>query len=235
RGAVYEARRQGLRACAWFEYGLMLNPGAPLARQHPDWLLRTRGGRTVIEGREWLDPAHPGVRRAMMGMLAELAAYPGLSTIQLDDHWGVPAAFGDHRAAITALTREAHRTIKAVDASKRVTLTPHGARYARERYNQDWLPWVHEGLVEEVVLQAYRPTAQEVATEIDASSLDLARRRVRTGVAVFAGFDVRPFTTPPVAAQLQVAADKGHGQVLFVWEYWMVRRLNGWLGGRLPL
>ncbi|MEB3196141.1 MAG: family 10 glycosylhydrolase, partial [Candidatus Sericytochromatia bacterium] len=51
REAIRQAHRQGLRTGAWFEYGLMLQPGSAIARRHPEWLLRLPGGRSVVEGR----------------------------------------------------------------------------------------------------------------------------------------------------------------------------------------
>ncbi len=41
RAAVKESLRQGLKPYAWFEYGLMLSPKDPIAKKHPDWLLKT--------------------------------------------------------------------------------------------------------------------------------------------------------------------------------------------------
>ena len=59
KAAVKESRRQGLKPYAWFEYGLMLSPNDPIAKKHPDWLLRTAEGKTVVETNVWLDPANP--------------------------------------------------------------------------------------------------------------------------------------------------------------------------------
>jgi len=197
RAAIRQARRQGLKVGAWVEYGLMLQPDSPVARLHPDWLLRLPNGQPVVEGRVWLNPVHPGVRRLMLGLMEELAGYKELSIIQLDDHWGIPAAFGNHRAALTSLTRAAFRTVKRVDPHKVLSLSPNNYRHARARYNQDWLPWVQEGIIEEVMLQAYRKSEREVAAEIDASGLALAARRARTGVIIFAGAELQPFTRLP--------------------------------------
>ncbi len=40
------------------EYGLMLSPKDPIAKKHPDWLLKTPAGKTVVETNVWLDPAN---------------------------------------------------------------------------------------------------------------------------------------------------------------------------------
>lgn len=227
--AIAEARRQGLSVQAWFEYGLMLAPGSVIARQHPDWLLRTRSGRTVVQRTVWLDPAHPGVQAYLLGLIRELAAQPGLSGILLDDHQGVPAEFGEHRRAVTALTRRIRAVVRATNPALTLGLSPNGYRYARDRYNQDWLPWVREGLIDEVTLQAYRRTDAELLEAIDSSGLAVAARHVPVGVAVYAGESLRPFTEAPVRHQIAVVERKGYGHLVFVWEHILARRVRAWL------
>jgi uncharacterized lipoprotein YddW (UPF0748 family) len=225
--ALNEARRQGLAVHAWFEYGLMLPPASPIARQHPDWLLRTPAGHTLVQRTLWLDPAHPGVQTYMLGLVRELAGHQGLAGILLDDHQCVPVEFGDHRAAVTALTRRIRAEVKAVNPRLTLGLTPNGYRYALERYNQDWMAWVREGLVDEVTLQAYRSTDAELVEAIETSGLDEAARHVPVGVAVYAGESLRPFTEAAVGHQIGVVERKGYGHLVFVWEHILARR---WLG-----
>jgi uncharacterized lipoprotein YddW (UPF0748 family) len=82
-----------LKPYAWFEYGLMLSPKDPIAKKHPDWLLKTPTGKTVVERNVWLNPANPQVQAYLLGNMEDILKEKDLAGIQLDDHWAVSACF----------------------------------------------------------------------------------------------------------------------------------------------
>jgi uncharacterized lipoprotein YddW (UPF0748 family) len=99
--AVEVGHANGITVIPWFEYGLMLDEGSELARQHPDWLTRRKDGSTVfVQGDKkqhrmvWLNPARPEVRRLLVNLAAEVVSKYNVDGIQFDDHFGLPFELG---------------------------------------------------------------------------------------------------------------------------------------------
>ncbi|ANV85981.1 hypothetical protein AWQ21_15495 (plasmid) [Picosynechococcus sp. PCC 7003] len=225
-----ESRRQGLKPFAWFEFGLMLPADDALAKKHPDWLLKLPDGTTAIENTGiqtvWLDPAHPEVQAYILSHMNEILKAKDLAGIQLDDHWAIPREFGEHRAALTALTQKVHDHIKAKNPELILSLSPNAYDFSREKYNQDWLPWVQQGLVDEVVIQVYRPTPEAVAQTIKTSGIETAAQYVPVGIGLYTGYrQGQPFTPDAIDQQIEVVEQKDFGYALFSWEYLALRYL----------
>jgi len=116
KGFVHQAHRQNMRIIPWFEYGLMIPETSAIAQQHPNWLTKTASGQTVaapltpqlglpkpiqnlqleIAGRNlaWLNPSHPEVQQFLTDLIVEVVTHYDIDGIQLDDHFGLPVAFG---------------------------------------------------------------------------------------------------------------------------------------------
>ncbi|MGA1623573.1 MAG: glycoside hydrolase family 10 protein [Synechocystis sp.] len=227
RSMARESRRQGLKPYAWFEYGLMLPQSDPVAQKNPHWLLTMANGEQVIENHGipmvWLDPSHPEVKAYILAHVDDILKEKSLAGIQLDDHWGVPRQFGNYQGALTALTHEVHQHIKAKNPDLVLSLSPNPYQFARSQYNQDWLSWVKQGVIDEVVVQVYRATPGEVQQTIAGSGIHTASRYVPVGVGLFTGFKAKPFTLQPIQEQIKTVENQGLGYALFVWEYLPLR------------
>ncbi|MFQ5895699.1 MAG: glycoside hydrolase family 10 protein [Nitrospinota bacterium] len=94
-----EGHRRGLRVHAWLNaFRVANNRDAPILRRlGPQAVLRDNRGRSLLDakGEEggfrlgtpgiWLDPAHPGVRRYLLSLIAELLRrHPDLDGLHLD-------------------------------------------------------------------------------------------------------------------------------------------------------
>ncbi|MFN5969450.1 MAG: glycoside hydrolase family 10 protein [Microcystis sp.] len=224
RAAVKESLRQGLKPFAWFEYGLMLSPKDPIAKKHPDWLLKTPAGKTVVETNVWLDPANPQVQAYLLGNMEDILKEKDLAGIQLDDHWAVPRVFGNKSQALTNLTRKLHDHVKAINPKLVVSLSPNPHSFAVNKYNQNWLAWVRQGIVDEVVLQIYRKTPNQVAASLSGSGLATASRYVPVGVGLYAGWNP-DFSLKGLQAQVRTVEQQGYGYSLFCWEFVVMRYL----------
>ena len=233
RSMARESRRQGLKPFAWFEYGLMLPHDYPIARKHPDWLLKRADGSTTTEAHGiklvWLDPSNPDVKAYILGHVDDILKEDSLAGIQLDDHWAVPREFGDYRSALTELTRQVHQHIQAKNPDLVLSLSPNSYQFARNQYNQDWLPWVKQGIVDEVVVQVYRATPGEVEETVATSGIYTASRYVPVGVGLFTGFKAKPFTIQPIQDQIKTVNNQGLGYVLFCLEYLPLRHIFPYL------
>ncbi|MGF1537899.1 MAG: glycoside hydrolase family 10 protein [Elainellaceae cyanobacterium] len=218
--AVHQGNRQGLKVYGWFEYGLMLHKNDPIAIAHPDWLL-DQG--QMINGFVWLDPGHPEVEQYFLALFTEFAyLYHKLDGIQLDDHWAIPRALGDYTTELTHLTAAVATAVKQINPHWIISLSPNPPDFAARRYSQDWLEWVYRGYIDEVVVQVYRPTAQDVATTLTHSGLEEARRYVPVGVGLYTGYSRNSLEITPlaeVARQVDVVLDRGYGYSLFTYGY----------------
>ncbi len=220
RAAIKEGKRQGLKIYAWYEYGMMLNKYDKLAQQHPDWLLTTKEGKQLINNNLWLNPTNPEVKNYWLGLLTEVAVnYPDLSGIQLDDHWGIPKEFGNYRLEMDNLTRKLIESVRLVNSNLTISVSPNSHYFALNNYNQDWLKWVKEKLVDEIIVQIYRPTATEVTRHIDDSGINTASQYVNVAVGIYTGNPSKRKSLTEIVKQISIVKNYNYGYSLFCWEY----------------
>lgn len=217
--AITQGKRQGLKIYAWYEHGLMTFANDELAQRHPDWILTTANNEKLIDNHWWIDPANPEVREYFINLFTEVAlSYPDLYGIQVDDHWGIPIQFGDYTEAVTELTREVMSAVRKARPDLVISLSPNPLGFSRRKYSLDWLTWINEGLVDELVMQLYRPTSSEVALAIDNSILPQIRNTVDVAVGIYAGglFGQKPLAE--IQQQMSVVKQYGYGYALFPWR-----------------
>ncbi|MBL9002358.1 MAG: family 10 glycosylhydrolase [Phycisphaerae bacterium] len=84
-----EARANGLRYIAWFEYGFMAahkSTDNHLRRMKREWLSLDRHGNEIApNGFVWMNPLHPEARRFLLDLVLEAVANYDLDGVQLDD------------------------------------------------------------------------------------------------------------------------------------------------------
>jgi len=93
RGMKYiadEIRGTGLVPCIWFSPQVYLD--SPLAKEHPEWLLRSaRGSARMLPGSEcgYLDPSAPGAKKFLTDVLDAMLVEWGYRGIKFDFmyHW----------------------------------------------------------------------------------------------------------------------------------------------------
>ncbi|MDM9384809.1 family 10 glycosylhydrolase [Chlorogloeopsis sp. ULAP01] len=107
---IAQARRQGLLAIPWFEFGFMAPLTSELASEHPDWLTQKRDGtQTSISAAgevAWLNPFHPEVQKFITDLVVEVVTKYNADGIQFDDHMSLPVDFGYDKYTINLYTKE---------------------------------------------------------------------------------------------------------------------------------
>ena len=217
--AITQGKRQGLKIYAWYEHGLMTFANARLAQQHPDWILTTANNEKLIDNHWWIDPANPEVREYFINLFTEVAlSYPDLYGIQVDDHWGIPIQFGDYTEAVTELTREVMSAVRKARPNLVISVSPNPLGFSRRKYSLDWLTWINEGLVDELVMQLYRPTSSEVELAMNNSILAQIRNTVDVAVGIYVGglFGQKPLAE--IQQQMSIVQQYGYGYALFPWK-----------------
>jgi uncharacterized lipoprotein YddW (UPF0748 family) len=217
--AIKEGKRQGLKVYAWYEHGMMTFPNAQLAIKHPNWILTTEKGEKLIDHHWWLDPENPEVEKYFVDLFTEVSAsYRDLYGIQLDDHWGIPIQFGNKAIAMTELTNKIVDAIRKVRPDLVLSLSPNPLGFSQKKYSQDWLAWIETGLIDELVMQLYRPTSQEVALAIANSILPTAKKYVDVGIGLYAGSLKNQQPLVEIQKQIAIVRESGYGYTIFPWE-----------------
>ncbi len=196
----------------------------------------------------WLNPFHPEVRQLLTDLVLEVVSLYDVDGVQFDDHFSLPTAFGYDPYTRALYQRETGRTVPTnpedsawvrwradkitsflrhlrAELNKRkpgllVSLSPNYADFAYKRQLQDWRGWVRAGLVDEVVVQLYRPDLPSFATELDRP--EFSDKRVPVAVALMAGQRQRPTPLPLLRGKVEAARAKGLGIAFFhyapLWE-----------------
>ncbi|WRH67776.1 MAG: family 10 glycosylhydrolase [Planktothrix sp. GU0601_MAG3] len=164
----------------------------------------------------WLNPFHPQVQQFIEDLIVEVVMKYKIDGIQLDDHFGLPVEFGydeytiklyqkEHNGQsppnnyydqewrswrankITELVERIVKKVKTVKPNCIISLSPNPYEYTYETYLQDWLTWVNQGLVDEIILQVYRDSMGKFIAELDHESVQIARRKVPVVIGLLSG------------------------------------------------
>ncbi|MHC5596495.1 MAG: glycoside hydrolase family 10 protein [Nostoc sp.] len=107
---ISQARREGLLAIPWFEFGFMVPLSSELASGHPDWLTqKSDGTQTSISAAgevAWLNPFHPEVQKFITELVMEVITQYDADGVQFDDNTSLPVDFGYDKYTISLYTQE---------------------------------------------------------------------------------------------------------------------------------
>ena len=246
------AHRRGMQVIPWFEYGLMEPADAAVVQQHPDWLLQARDGSTSVsmhgKAMVWLNPAHPGVRQRLIGLIGEIVRRCNVDGIQLDDHFAWPIDLGYdaytralyrkdtgndpplnvsdrawmtwRRHQLTDLLRELRQVLKSKGTGGAyVSLSPGPFRFAYNKWLQDWEIWSLAGLIDELVVQNYAYSVAGFAKDLQQPALVKASGwGIPVEIGILAGFGGRTTPMDDLSQRVKIANASGHGVIYFYWE-----------------
>jgi uncharacterized lipoprotein YddW (UPF0748 family) len=120
------------------------------------------------------------------------------------------------------ITKLVERIVKKVKISKPnclISLSPNPYEYTYEMYLQDWLTWVNQGLVDEIILQVYRDSMVKFISELDHESVQIARQKVPVMIGLLSGTLRHPVPMEQIEKQMKVVRDRGFdGISFFYWE-----------------
>jgi uncharacterized lipoprotein YddW (UPF0748 family) len=192
----------------------------------------------------WLNPAHPEVQDFLTDLIGDVVSRYSIEGIQLDDHFAMPIAMGydpftielyrkEHdglsppddpsdpswmtwRAEkLTALMRRISATVKAKNPNCRISLSPNPPGFAYQEYLQDWPTWAKTHLIDEVVVQVYRPTLNDVETELANPVLLNMQQFLPVSVGLFTGAFPQLRSFESVAEQARTVQVSGYSGVAF--------------------
>jgi uncharacterized lipoprotein YddW (UPF0748 family) len=240
------AQPLNIRVIPWFEYGLMVPPGSPVARQYPDLLtLDARGNSQRIQGANgrqdpnvWLNPCHDRVRQFMVDLITDLVDRYPVAGIQLDDHFSFPIELGYDRFTrqlfhrhlfanwerwrakqLTTLLQQIVRSIRSIRPNCIVSISPNPLSFSKSRYLVDWQQWCDLGLVDELVLQVYRDRLEAFNSEIVKSEVRSIKTKIPTLIGILTGLRTKSIATETIDRQVNcVKVNQFAGYSCFFYE-----------------
>ena len=268
-----QAHRQGLSIVPWFEYGFMSPATSSLVQRHPDWVTQTSQGQSVLQPHSqnstasrlptplknllfeitganlvWLNPFHPEVQQFFTDLILEVVNQYDVDGIQLDDHFGLPAALGydpytvvlyqqEHWGAsppqdpynwewtrwrsqkLTQFMTSLSAAIKNANPDCIISLSPNLAPFALREYLQNWMTWARSGLVDEVVVQVYRSDVASLEAELGQASLQQAQAALPVSIGLYTGPVTSAQPLKKIAEQVKTVRQWGYNGVsFFCWE-----------------
>ncbi|MGC1527827.1 MAG: glycoside hydrolase family 10 protein [Phormidesmis sp.] len=242
------AHSRNLKVIPWFEFGFMAPADSALAARHPDWLTqKVDGTLTTAEGshdRVWLNPFHLEVQSFILALVEEISRNYDIDGFQVDDHMGLPVAYGydpytvalyqqehegqlppvDEKDAewtrwradkITDFMGEVFTTLKANRSQAIMSVSPNPHVFAYEFYLQDWDTWLKKGYVEELIIQLYRTDLGRFVWEMGQEAATFARTRIPTSIGVLSGLRGRSVPMSQIAEQVEAVRDRNFSGVSF--------------------
>jgi uncharacterized lipoprotein YddW (UPF0748 family) len=194
----------------------------------------------------WLNPFHPEVQAFITELVLEIIGNYDVDGIQFDDHMVLPSAFGydpftvalyrketkkdppaNHQdpawvkwraAKITAFMAQLAQAVRERKPNAIISISPNYYDHAYRLQLQDWLTWVRRRIVDEVVVQLYRPDLASFVSQLERPELAESQKLIPTAVGIMAGQRSSPVPLERIEAQTGAARSRGIGAVFFYLE-----------------
>ncbi|BAZ44859.1 hypothetical protein NIES4102_18760 [Chondrocystis sp. NIES-4102] len=119
---------------------------------------------------------------------------------------------------MTQLTNKVVAAIRKIRPDLVISLSPNPFYFSLQKYSQDWLAWVKAGLIDEIVMQIYRQTSQQVTLSINNSELAQVSNYVDVAVGIYAGNFRKQKPLAEIQRQITAVKKYGYGYAIFPWE-----------------
>jgi uncharacterized lipoprotein YddW (UPF0748 family) len=188
----------------------------------------------------------PDVQRFLTNLVMEVVNEYDVDGIQFDDHMSLPREFGydsftqnlyrqetgsnppenpadeawvKWRAdKITQFVGDLHDAIKTAKPKVVFSISPNYYDFAYRLHLQDWLNWVRQDLVDEIVVQVYRTDLASFVQVLDRPEIKEAQQKVSTGIGILSGLPRRLITMTQIQQQVQAAQQRGLGIAFFYYK-----------------
>lgn len=194
----------------------------------------------------WLNPFHPEVQRFITNLVLEVVTQYPADGIQFDDHMSLPAEFGYDNYTIALYTQETkkappadprdpawtkwradkitafmtqlNQAVKARRPQAVFSVSPNYYDFAYRLHLQDWLTWVRQNLVDELIVQVYRSDLQSFLEQINRTEIQETQQKIPTGIGILAGLRNNPVSIRQIQMQTRAAQTRGLGVSFFYYE-----------------
>ncbi len=194
----------------------------------------------------WLNPFHPEVQQFITNLVLETVTQYDADGIQFDDHMSLPHEFGYDPYTIALYTQETNnrpptnpqdeawmrwradkitafmvqlnQAVKARKPHAIFSVSPNYYDFAYKFQLQDWLAWMRQNIVDELIVQIYRPDLQSFVSNISRTEIQEAQQMIPTGIGIMTGLRNRPVSMAQIQSQVRAAQARGLGVTFFYYE-----------------
>lgn len=194
----------------------------------------------------WLNPFHPEVQEFLTKLVLEAVSNYDLDGIQFDDHTSLPKTFGYDRYTlnlyrqetkknapadvndpnwvkwrankITAFMAKLNKAVKQRKPNVIFSVSPNYYDFAYKQQLQDWLSWVRQGIVDELIVQVYRSDIDDFRSQISRPEIVEVQNKISTGIGILSGLRNSNIPMSRVYAQVMNTQERGLGISFFYYK-----------------
>lgn len=194
----------------------------------------------------WLNPFRPEVQQFISSLVLEIVSQYDVDGIQFDDHTSLPREFGYDRYTINLYQQETHksppasvsdsdwvrwradkitafmaqlnRAVKARKPHAIFSVSPNYYDFAYKMHLQDWMAWVRQNIVDELIVQVYRPSLDSFIAQITLPEIQATQQKIPTGIGILTGLRNSPVSIAQIQSQSRAAQSRGLGVTFFYYE-----------------
>ena len=194
----------------------------------------------------WLNPYKPEVQQFITHLLLELISRYDVDGIQFDDHFVLPVEFGydsytrslykaetgkdvpndPHNPAwvqwradkLSAFVKTLNADLKARRRNIIFSVAPNPYDFAYKGQLQDWLTWVRQGWVDELIVQIYRNNLRDFRQQIYDPAIRESQQKIPTAAGILTGLRNVPVRISLIESKVQAARSAGLGMTFFFYE-----------------
>ncbi len=194
----------------------------------------------------WLNPFHPEVQKFITNLVVEVMTQYDADGIQFDNHMSLPWDFGYDKYTLALYTKETQKkapdnyqdmewmswrankitdfmvelnqAVKSKKPKAIFSVSPNYYDFAYKFQLQDWLLWVQMHIVDELIVQVYRPDLQSFTDNISRIEIQTAQQIIPTGIGIMAGLRNNPVPMSQIQSQVRAVQQRGLGVAFFYYE-----------------
>jgi uncharacterized lipoprotein YddW (UPF0748 family) len=194
----------------------------------------------------WLNPFHPKVQQFITNLVLEVVTQYDADGIQFDDHTSLPHEFGYDEYTVALYTQETkkappkdakdpawvqwradkitafmvqlNQAVKQRKPQAIFSVAPNYYDFAYKFHLQDWLSWVRQNIVDELIVQVYRPNLQSFVENISRAEIQEAQQIIPTGIGIMTGLRNNRVPMQQIKSQVRAVQQRGLGVTFFYYE-----------------
>ncbi|MFN6460297.1 MAG: glycoside hydrolase family 10 protein [Nostoc sp. DedVER02] len=194
----------------------------------------------------WLNPFLPQVQQFITNLVLETVTQYDADGIQFDDHMSLPNEFGYDQYTVALYTKETknappknsqdaawvkwradkitafmvqlNQAVKQRKPQAIFSVSPNYYDFAYKFHLQDWLSWMRQNIVDELIVQVYRPNLQSFVANISRQEIQEAQKIIPTGIGIMTGLRNNPVPMQQIKSQVRAAQERGLGVTFFYYE-----------------
>lgn len=194
----------------------------------------------------WLNPYKPEVQQFITRMLLELISRYDVDGVQVDDHFILPVEFGYDSYTRSLYKQETGKDVpndphnptwvkwradklsefvKTLNADLKArrrdiifSVAPNPYDFAYKGQLQDWLTWVRQGTVDELIVQIYRNDMNAFRQQLYTPSIRETKQKIPTGAGILTGLRNTPVPIRFIESKVRAARQSGLGMSFFFYE-----------------